>query len=723
MAGNLESAAQFGRNQVWGSVMSSIARGLLILAFSLSAVACGGGDDNVDAGPVDSGAGPDSGIMGPDEDQDQWADDVDNCPSLPNPEQRDRDRDGIGDACDVCPSTPNSGVGGQPGPDACEQVSETEPNNSLEEGQVVALAEMGRVIEITGAVEAPTPDGAQAVDRFKVMVGAQTMLKVRAARASSESLLEPMIVVSGGGYTTPREAHGLFVAEREIYCAEAGTYTISVGDRRGLLEDTPFGSLKYEYGLAVEAVPVPATPRDPPLNAEPFTFDATGRVVILDMTLEAAEFTLIATETDLDVLGTGVDTILVLERPNGQVIENDSLAEGYSDARIIAELATQEMVRLVVDHSRITGSGEHEVRLTVAQPDTTRELEPNDRADLASELVFPGETSGQISAALDPDVGPPDVDWYYLDGRAGQVVALTGLIRPSAVANPAMALVRVHDLEADDIETLYVNTDSSGDSPRIEAILPDDGTYYVVVVDEQNLEGPPFAGGPLFEYGIFAEPTGIQPDPQVVTGTTSIDGLLDPGGRLKRHIVVANEPTLIFIDVDQMGEDVSPLIRVYGPQAKGIIGAGEGSAMAYLPEANSYVVGVHNANNGLGGPTATYQAQVSYQSVVAKVELEPNDTPATANRLEGWRDVMQGELLDEDDIDTFTLTSSGGLTLDAVLSTGGRGRQVQVRNGAGAVIGAGVGGAEGVALPNIDDYSIEVSSAVPGPYTLIVRVY
>ncbi|CAN0520364.1 unnamed protein product, partial [Laminaria digitata] len=63
-----------------------------------------------------------------------------------------------------------------------------------------------------------------------------------------------------------------------------------------------------------------------------------------------------------------------------------------------------------------------------------------------------------------------------------------------------MALVRVHDLEADDIETLYLNTDSSGDSPRIEAILPDDGTYYVVVVDEQNLEGPPFAGGPLFEY-------------------------------------------------------------------------------------------------------------------------------------------------------------------------------------------------------------------------------
>jgi hypothetical protein len=55
-----------------------------------------------------------------DSDGDGWRDSRDNCPSLANPDQRDRDRDGLGDACDSdldgddvanerdnCPETPN----------------------------------------------------------------------------------------------------------------------------------------------------------------------------------------------------------------------------------------------------------------------------------------------------------------------------------------------------------------------------------------------------------------------------------------------------------------------------------------------------------------------------------------------------------------------------------------------------------------------------------------
>jgi hypothetical protein len=60
-----------------------------------------------------------------DRDGDGFPDNVDNCPTTPNPDQTDSDHDGVGDACDNCPNVPNpdqadrdrDGVG-----DACDPV-------------------------------------------------------------------------------------------------------------------------------------------------------------------------------------------------------------------------------------------------------------------------------------------------------------------------------------------------------------------------------------------------------------------------------------------------------------------------------------------------------------------------------------------------------------------------------------------------------------------------
>ncbi len=62
----------------------------------------------------------------PDTDGDGVPDAVDNCPHTPNPDQADTDHDGVGDACDNCPTVPNpaqvdsnhDGIG-----DACQQTA------------------------------------------------------------------------------------------------------------------------------------------------------------------------------------------------------------------------------------------------------------------------------------------------------------------------------------------------------------------------------------------------------------------------------------------------------------------------------------------------------------------------------------------------------------------------------------------------------------------------
>jgi hypothetical protein len=59
----------------------------------------------------------------PDTDRDGIGDDADNCPTIPNPDQKDFDDDGIGDVCDNCPKVANldqANADGDAAGDACD---------------------------------------------------------------------------------------------------------------------------------------------------------------------------------------------------------------------------------------------------------------------------------------------------------------------------------------------------------------------------------------------------------------------------------------------------------------------------------------------------------------------------------------------------------------------------------------------------------------------------
>ncbi|MCA9542029.1 MAG: hypothetical protein KC620_24200, partial [Myxococcales bacterium] len=87
-----------------------------------------------DLGPLQPGQSSDEfcfatqwgvGLPCSDEDLDEICLPIDNCPTVPNPDQIDEDEDGVGDACDNCPKFPNPEQADRDGDgqgDACDRV-------------------------------------------------------------------------------------------------------------------------------------------------------------------------------------------------------------------------------------------------------------------------------------------------------------------------------------------------------------------------------------------------------------------------------------------------------------------------------------------------------------------------------------------------------------------------------------------------------------------------
>ncbi len=678
----------------------------LLALLALLALACDGEDPAptpADAGPTDVEAGP------PDRDGDGWPDAVDNCPDVPNPEQRDRDGDGIGDACDPCPATPNPDT-------ACEIVEAPVGPGGL---ITLSLPDPDRIVAVVGRVDAPQ-SGRQAVVRYGLEVPARSMLRVRVARNAAESRLQPALRASAEGYA-PRLAEGRFVAERALYFAEAGTYEIDVGDRRGLLGEDARGGPDDTFELGIERLAVVPQTVEIPFTRRPFDLPDLGTPLVLDFELSSRAFSVLATQTSLGLGASedGIDTVLVLERPMG-VIENDDAGPGTTDSRIVLDrLDAPEPVRLVLDPRRIVGEVERRgVSLTVEQFDTRRELEPNDSPALASPLAVPGQTSGELEQKESGAI--PDLDWYEFEAEAGTFLRLTGLLSGESIADPLMALARL-DARGQP-EFLYVNTDDTGASPRLEAMLFETGTYHLLITDERNLGAAPYVGGPLYTYGIFAETPRLRPEAEVITSTTTVDGTLGLGGRIVFHPVQVAGPTVLDArTLSATPSDLSPFFRVFGEGGVGQLGFGP-TGLAFLPGPGAYLLAVQNANDGLGGPGFRYQARAELSPVVPTNEVEPNDGVTEANPLPtGPTAVALGELSTPEDDDRFRVTLQSGAELTATLTVGRAGRTLNLTDGFGAALATGAGLLVFTA-PATGPYVLQVASPEPGPYVLVVQV-
>lgn len=692
--------------------MSNLFRRLSPLVLVPLALACsddGPVDDGpVDAGPVDASAG------GPDGDRDGWLDGEDNCPGTANPEQRDRDRDGIGDACDPCPATPSAAA-------SCATMTENEPNDAPGQGDMIAVPAVGEIAAVAGAVEAP--EGGQAFDRYRIMVGAESLIRIRVARSSPDSRLEPAIIVSGGGYTTPRQVDGLFVAERAFYFAEAGVYEVAIADRRGAFGDDPRGSGDYAYELSFAAEEPRFEPVVPPFRNQPFDLGDNEQPTLLSADLTMFATTVFVTQTDLALGATdeGIDPILVLQREDGTVIENDDIADDLLDARIVLEnLPADESVRLVLDVERVVGDPEMlQTRLSIEQYNTIQELEPNDQPSLASELEFPGQTGGVLEQKAAGEV--PDIDWYALDVEAGTFLRFYGVTPGDSSADPYMVIGRLND--AGEFRTLYANADAIGAGTQVEAMLYEAGTYHVAVIDQRNVgaEEPPFVGSDIHTYTIFAEAATLRPRDPTIRGRATVQDASNPPGSLLLYEVQVDGPSVVDARTLIVGQDeMVPLYRIFGDGGVGQYGSGVDVAAALLPEAGTYLLGVQNANEGLGASGFTFRTAVRTATVAPVTEAEPNDDLDSAETLPAAPAGASGAIDPLGDVDRYAIELAEAEAIDILIATGAEGRTVNVTDDAGTPLATGPGGVLGFVAPASGTYVLQVVGGEPGPYTLVV---
>lgn len=677
-----------------------------LLAVAL--VGCGGGGEAPDGGADARDGGATDRISPQDLDGDEWANDVDNCAMIYNPEQRDRDRDGVGDLCDSCPATPNNGAG-QPSQSACALVREAEPND--DQGQPLTLRAVGEISAVQGALER---GASRSVDRFELMLAAQTMLHVRVARAGATSLLEPELVITGGAYTTARLASGLFVAERDVYASAAGVYRIEVRDRR---TDIAAGGELYGYELSIVVRDVVPEALTPPVSARTLRLDPLGTVGVYTVELAAAQRTRVLVESPISRgHPTGIDPVVVVEAPDGTLLgESDDFLPTRRDARYFGPFPGGR-ARVVVDHVQVIGSEDLELELTIDQPPDNFELEPNDTADLATPLVFPGQSKGQIDAPAD---GVADVDVWSFTAAAGTVASFRGLVDANSQVDP---FVRVGRFVDGRFEQLYANADFSGPSARVEAILPQAGTYHLVVTDQRNRAGAMPRGGPLFPYTVFSERLGIQPQGELTT-SGELTGTLDQGGRLVRYLVTASVgPSLLELRTTATGapaDELVPYVRVYRPGATAVLGEGERGTAVILPTAGSYVLGVHNALDGAGALGYTFTLGARLVGLTEIVEAEPNDpAPQVLATLPAG---VVGRIDSDADLDGYALALETGDRLAVTVHPAVPGLTFALRAPDGSVAAGSLAALATFRAATAGTYVLRVTAAAATDYQLAIE--
>ncbi|HUE14925.1 MAG TPA: hypothetical protein VMR25_12220, partial [Planctomycetaceae bacterium] len=234
----------------------------------------------------------------------------------------------------------------------------------------------------------------------------------------------------------------------------------------------------------------------------------------------------------------------------------------------------------------------------VGSQQETREAEPNNDFDKPNELVLNTIVNGTLGTAT-------DVDCFRFQGKRGQHIVV--MCRAADLDSRLSAVV---ELVSSDGSRLGYAREELRHDPMVDAVLPEDGTYFIKVHDFL------FRGGPEYVYRLSA---GVLPyidyvmPPAGVAGTTgqfTLFGRNLPGGK-PADVRVEGRP-LEKLNVAISLPSVPPIAPAHTTLGSVSAGMKTVSWILQTPAGESNPVLIQLAPS------------------VPVVEKEPNDTPAQA---------------------------------------------------------------------------------------------
>lgn len=244
------------------------------------------------------------------------------------------------------------------------------------------------------------------------------------------------------------------------------------------------------------------------------------------------------------------------------------------------------------------GQGSAMARLMVGERPEAIEFEPNETPEQASPIGLPGSLSGRFEVAQDRD-------YYQFDAKAGQRFRFIGQTR--ALGSPSDLFMRLYKADGG---LLAEADDSAGNEEGIlDATLPEDGTYRLMVEDLHR------RGGPDHAYRVDIEP--YQPGFSLVVEGDTFNA---PHGGVFVAKVTAQR-------------------RDYaGPITLSLEGAGEGLALA-----NNVIAEKQNETVlSVTVPAAREPGSWSTARIVGRAKIGEVDVSAVASTLAALRGQTNG---------------------------------------------------------------------------------